>query len=432
MNGVTQSTDDGTGWDAAFLLSGINQGNWCSATGYPRALAAYPGAVVTIGNATGGLPDYGLRTSDCQGNWVFSGISFRGQAPRSPAAAATIDFPAAISLVPIRRALAAARASRRRRRVPLISMAITFTMRARRMRSALFQADLFFDRQQQIDMGWNLVEYVHGCRGVQVHSSPLGSGGPQDPTGHDQFNISIHDNTIHDTQCDGLIVDTVDPSQGPVTIYNNVVYNAGVGPDNPEATGAWNCIDVPGGTENGPAFLQHDAKLGRIQRGEFRQSRARGSEDGVWKPMPAVCAYGTSGKQFAFMVKYGMTPMQAIQAATSNAADLLGHASELGIDQARQVRRFGRGERRSLERHQRTRERRVCHERRQGLQVGGSRASLLPSNKNGLNRGSPAWFFGRARLYSLRKNSLNVCIAMGRAALLGPRNSDEISAGFSP
>jgi imidazolonepropionase-like amidohydrolase len=30
------------------------------------------------------------------------------------------------------------------------------------------------------------------------------------------------------------------------------------------------------------------------------------------------------------MVKYGMTPMQAIQAATSNAADLLGHATEVG------------------------------------------------------------------------------------------------------
>jgi imidazolonepropionase-like amidohydrolase len=43
-----------------------------------------------------------------------------------------------------------------------------------------------------------------------------------------------------------------------------------------------------------------------------------------------VCPYGTSGKQFAFMVKYGMTPMQAIQAATSNAADLLGHSSEIG------------------------------------------------------------------------------------------------------
>jgi imidazolonepropionase-like amidohydrolase len=30
------------------------------------------------------------------------------------------------------------------------------------------------------------------------------------------------------------------------------------------------------------------------------------------------------------MVKYGMTPMQAIQAATSNAADLLGHSIEVG------------------------------------------------------------------------------------------------------
>ena len=30
------------------------------------------------------------------------------------------------------------------------------------------------------------------------------------------------------------------------------------------------------------------------------------------------------------MVKYGMTPMQAIQAATSSAADLLGHSKEFG------------------------------------------------------------------------------------------------------
>ncbi|PYX19606.1 MAG: Xaa-Pro dipeptidase, partial [Acidobacteria bacterium] len=33
---------------------------------------------------------------------------------------------------------------------------------------------------------------------------------------------------------------------------------------------------------------------------------------------------------FAYMVKYGMTPMQAIQAATTNAADLLGHSKEVG------------------------------------------------------------------------------------------------------
>jgi imidazolonepropionase-like amidohydrolase len=43
-----------------------------------------------------------------------------------------------------------------------------------------------------------------------------------------------------------------------------------------------------------------------------------------------VSPYGINAKQFALMVKYGMTPMQAIQAATSSAADLLGHSSEVG------------------------------------------------------------------------------------------------------
>src|SRR5207244_11326696 len=43
-----------------------------------------------------------------------------------------------------------------------------------------------------------------------------------------------------------------------------------------------------------------------------------------------VCPYDRSVKQFAFMVKYGMTPMQAIQAATHNAADLLGHSDVIG------------------------------------------------------------------------------------------------------
>ncbi len=43
-----------------------------------------------------------------------------------------------------------------------------------------------------------------------------------------------------------------------------------------------------------------------------------------------VCPYDRSVRQFAFMVKYGMTPMQAIQSATSNAADLVGKSEILG------------------------------------------------------------------------------------------------------
>ncbi len=78
-----------------------------------------------------------------------------------------------------------------------------------------------------------------------------------------------------------------------------------------------------------PDFLAHDAELGQIQRDNFRKAVQAGVKL-AFGTDAGVCPYGTSGKQFAFMVKYGMTPMQAIQAATSSAADLLGHSGELG------------------------------------------------------------------------------------------------------
>jgi len=252
MNGVSQSGDDGTGWDSAFLLSGGGQGNWCSAFGLPRALVAYPGATATIGNPSGGLPDFGLRTSDCQGNYVFAGIAFRGQAPAQPGSGANYRFVASDITCPYTQG-AGGGACFATSQASYIYFYGNHVYSAGTLdASAEFQGVYFSTDSNFVDMGWNLVENVHGCRGVQVHSSPLGNGGPTDPTGHDQYSISIHDNTIHDTQCDGIIVDTVDPSQGPVSIYNNVIYNAGEGPNNPEQSGGWNCINIPGSTENGP------------------------------------------------------------------------------------------------------------------------------------------------------------------------------------
>ena len=40
--------------------------------------------------------------------------------------------------------------------------------------------------------------------------------------------------------------------------------------------------------------------------------------------MPAFIPTGGNGKQFRHMVEWGMTPMQAIQAATVGAAELIG------------------------------------------------------------------------------------------------------------
>jgi len=90
------------------------------------------------------------------------------------------------------------------------------------------------------------------------------------------------------------------------------------------------CIQEDGKAGKVPKdFLEHDAQLGQIQRDNFRKAATAGVKMSFGTDA-GVCAYGTSGKQFAFMVMYGMTPMQAIQAATRNAADLLGHADEFG------------------------------------------------------------------------------------------------------
>jgi imidazolonepropionase-like amidohydrolase len=53
------------------------------------------------------------------------------------------------------------------------------------------------------------------------------------------------------------------------------------------------------------------------------------------------------GKQFRVMVEYGMTPLEAIQAATRNGAQALGPGKGCGRDRGRPFCRYHRGRRRS-------------------------------------------------------------------------------------
>jgi len=90
------------------------------------------------------------------------------------------------------------------------------------------------------------------------------------------------------------------------------------------------CIQEQGRAGKLPLdFLEHDRELGELQKQNFRKAVKAGVKM-AFGTDAGVCDYGTAGKQFAFMVKYGMSPMQAIQAATSSAADLLGRSDEIG------------------------------------------------------------------------------------------------------
>ena len=80
-------------------------------------------------------------------------------------------------------------------------------------------------------------------------------------------------------------------------------------------------------------ILDKEASVGRLQRESFRRAvqagvkLAFGTDAGVYP-------HGWNGKQFAKMVEWGMTPMQAIQSATTSAADLLGWSDRVGSIQA--------------------------------------------------------------------------------------------------
>jgi imidazolonepropionase-like amidohydrolase len=90
------------------------------------------------------------------------------------------------------------------------------------------------------------------------------------------------------------------------------------------------CIQAAGKANNiPPDFLEHDRDLGDLQRQNFSKAVKAGVKMSFGTDA-GVCPYDIAAHQFAFMVKYGMTPMQAIQSATINAADLIGKPDQFG------------------------------------------------------------------------------------------------------
>lgn len=69
--------------------------------------------------------------------------------------------------------------------------------------------------------------------------------------------------------------------------------------------------------------LRKDREIAQIQRDNFRKAHRAGVRQ-LFASDAGVMPHGQVGKQFRVMVEYGMTPLEAIQAATRNAADALG------------------------------------------------------------------------------------------------------------
>jgi imidazolonepropionase-like amidohydrolase len=75
--------------------------------------------------------------------------------------------------------------------------------------------------------------------------------------------------------------------------------------------------------------LIKERALGQTQRDNFRKAHAAGVKM-AFGTDAGVYPHGDNARQFHYMVMYGMTPAEAIKAATTSAADLLGRSSDIG------------------------------------------------------------------------------------------------------
>jgi len=79
--------------------------------------------------------------------------------------------------------------------------------------------------------------------------------------------------------------------------------------------------------------LEKEKAIGQLQRDNFARAfkagvrMAFGTDAGVYP-------HGDNARQFAWMVRYGMTPLQAIRSATLDAAELLGKSKDAGAVEA--------------------------------------------------------------------------------------------------
>ncbi len=107
--------------------------------------------------------------------------------------------------------------------------------------------------------------------------------------------------------------------------------------------GAWLSMDIYNtdytqaeGARNGVLEdnLRKDREIAEVQRQGFRRAHEAGAKM-VYGTDSGVYPHGLNGKQFAVMVRYGMTPLEAIRSATTNAAEALGKTDVGAIEAGR-------------------------------------------------------------------------------------------------
>ena len=247
MDGVSQTVEDNFG--AALAIDSGGE------PGAPKALIAYPGAIATIGTVDPSL-EFALRVPNVEGvianDWVIAKLVFRarnqaieiGGSGSSRWRLIGNDISCPIGDAELTACFVTTMVSG----IAFLGNDVHDIGQDDPQRPAkTYHAVYFSTDTNHVEVAWNDIHDNDTCRALQFHSSPLLGGGPDDPTGHNQYDLLVHDNLIHGTACDGINFATVDPSQGPVRAFNNIIFDVGRGPSPRDEDANYACVYVSGG-----------------------------------------------------------------------------------------------------------------------------------------------------------------------------------------
>ncbi len=242
---LSQTTQDASSPYRCALGMSANDGANSGTASAPKALVAYPGASVTIGVESG--LERGILTPAITGTfdyWVISQLSLRGETEAIDLEGGAVGWrivgndiscPNGSGLSGcVTGGLGDNTAGLKLFGNVVHDAAANVTTITKYYHGIYFGSD-------HIELGWNTVRDGKTCRAIQFHDS----------SGPNEFDLVVHDNVIHGTVCDGLNFASVDPSQGSVIAYNNVIYDVGQGPDPADGSSDYACIYVANITNQG-------------------------------------------------------------------------------------------------------------------------------------------------------------------------------------
>jgi hypothetical protein len=246
QNGVSQTAVDNYNADIA-----IGSGGTAAS---PIAIVVYPGATANIGTTS---VSYGIRTPAVSGSkdyWVIAGFTVLGLDG--------LDLVSVTGWRVINNNFSCPKGSGESACMHTDTTTQyrfygNYTHNVGDQAGAIdkfFHANYYTTNSNHIWAAWNEVApnpgkstTQGGCRAIQFYSTG----------GANQFDLHVHDNWIHDSICDGLNFSTVDPSEGTVEAYNNVIWHVGTGPDPYNGSSNYSCVTAGGGGSGSVLFYNN-------------------------------------------------------------------------------------------------------------------------------------------------------------------------------